>query len=434
MGIADTYERQMLDLINAERRANGLNELQLEVQLNAAAADHSIWQLEQDVFSHTGAGGSSAGDRIEQAGFDFTGRWSWAENLAWQSLRGDPGLSDDVIDLHNALMNSPGHRANILDPNVTYIGIGIELGEFNGHDAIIVTQNFARTAAEVMLDTGEGPDTDTAAQPETAPTSPQQTETLAEDTESASADTPPETTDRTDQIELTAAGQVNGRGGNDVLRGSMEDDQLNGGTGADRLFGRGGDDSLAGDAGHDRLFGGGGADTLEGGAGQDLLKGGASADILDGGNGSDRLRGGRGDDSLEGDAGADLLLGDAGRDLLQGGSGNDRLFGGKGSDSLSGGDDNDQLRGGQGADTLEGGIGADTFYFSPGQDQVTDFDQSEGDLINLGSANGVSSFADLMANHITQDGADLLITSEDGHSLRLLNTDLASLSSSDFIF
>ncbi len=155
MSTASTFEREMLELINEERTSRGLNPLQLETQLNASSEDHSTWMLDTNMFSHTGQDGSSATERMEDAGFDFTGSWRSGENIAWQSERGAPGISDDVEQLHANLMNSPGHRANILNPDFEYIGIGVETGSMQGFDAVMVTQNFAATDAEVMLDSDE---------------------------------------------------------------------------------------------------------------------------------------------------------------------------------------------------------------------------------------------------------------------------------------
>ena len=157
MSTANTFEQEMLALINAERTSRGLNPLQLETRLNDSSEDHSTWMLNTDTFSHTGAGGSSATQRMEDAGFDFSGSWRSGENIAWQSERGAPGISDDVEQLHQSLMNSPGHRANILNPDYEYIGIGIEEGDYNGWDAVMVTQNFATTDAAVVLDNGNAP-------------------------------------------------------------------------------------------------------------------------------------------------------------------------------------------------------------------------------------------------------------------------------------
>ncbi|SLN51552.1 CAP domain-containing protein [Ruegeria meonggei] len=157
MSTANTVEQEMLALINNERTSRGLTPLQLETRLNDSSEDHSTWMLDRDTFSHTGSGGSSAAQRMEDAGFDFDGSWRSGENIAWQSERGAEGISDDVDQLHQSLMNSPGHRANILNPDYEYIGIGIEEGDFNGWDAVMVTQNFATTDGQVVLDSGDAP-------------------------------------------------------------------------------------------------------------------------------------------------------------------------------------------------------------------------------------------------------------------------------------
>jgi len=152
MSTASEVEREMLALINQERTSRGLDPLQLERQLNESSEDHGAWMLNTDRFSHAGSGGSSATQRMQSAGFDLEGSWRTGENIAWQSERGAPGISDDVAQLHQNLMNSPGHRANILNPDFKYIGIGVETGDVQGFDAVMVTQNFATTDAEVMLD------------------------------------------------------------------------------------------------------------------------------------------------------------------------------------------------------------------------------------------------------------------------------------------
>ena len=152
MTTASRAERLMLDLINKARADAGRDPLQLALDLNTSAEDHSDWMLRTDTFSHTGAGGSDAGDRMADAGFTFSGSWAWGENIAWQSERGKPSIRDDVRDLFNSLMDSPGHRANILSASFDYVGIGVERGNFNGWDAVMVTQNFGATGASVPLD------------------------------------------------------------------------------------------------------------------------------------------------------------------------------------------------------------------------------------------------------------------------------------------
>src|SRR5688500_4762620 len=46
-----------------------------------AAAKHSQWMIDNDVFAHSGAGGSDPGDRMTAAGYSFDGNWGWGENL-----------------------------------------------------------------------------------------------------------------------------------------------------------------------------------------------------------------------------------------------------------------------------------------------------------------------------------------------------------------
>ena len=126
MSLASDLEQLMLNLINQERSNANLAPLTFNNDLNAASEDHSVWMLDTDTFSHTGQGGSSAGDRIVAAGYELEGNWTWGENIGWQSERGAPGLEDDVADIHQSLMNSPGHRANILlDRGVTHFGVGL---------------------------------------------------------------------------------------------------------------------------------------------------------------------------------------------------------------------------------------------------------------------------------------------------------------------
>ncbi|SDX16314.1 Cysteine-rich secretory protein family protein [Ruegeria halocynthiae] len=198
MSTASTVEREMLALINQERTSRGLDPLQLETRLNDSSEDHSTWMLGTDRFSHTGQGGSSATQRMQAAGFDLSGSWRTGENIAWQSERGAPGVSDDVAQLHQNLMNSPGHRANILNPDFKYIGIGVEAGDMQGFDAVMVTQNFAATQGEVILDNGGTtppvtPPVDEVAEPEeevTDPTEPEVPDTDVTETEEPVDETP----------------------------------------------------------------------------------------------------------------------------------------------------------------------------------------------------------------------------------------------------
>ncbi|NEP63367.1 MAG: calcium-binding protein, partial [Symploca sp. SIO2G7] len=84
--------------------------------------------------------------------------------------------------------------------------------------------------------------------------------------------------------------------------------------------------------------------------------------------------------------GDDIIYGGKGNDRIGGKAGNDQLYGGEGNDELWGDLGNDLLVGGQGEDILTGLTGADTFRFNSfeeGPDTVTDFDQLQGDKLEI---------------------------------------------------
>ena len=249
MTYADQYERYMLDLINADRAKLGADPLMLERNLNQASEDHSKWMLRTDDFSHTGVGGSSPTERMRDADFDFSGAWRSAENIAVQSERGSTGIKDDVADLHASLMASSGHYRNLMNPDLDYIGIGIEVGNFNfgsgSYRSVIVTQTFASTNGSVDLDS----------RPAATPTSK-----------------------------------------SDTLTGTSKADRMAGGFGNDVIHSKAGGDVVYGDAGQDVLVTGRGADSLWGGRGQDTLTGGRGDDTVTGGRGEDHFVFRRGDD------------------------------------------------------------------------------------------------------------------------------------------
>lgn len=153
---------------------------------------------------------------------------------------------------------------------------------------------------------------------------------------------------------------------------------------------------IEGTAGNDHLRAGGGDDEVTALGGDDVLIGGRGSDTLDGGAGNDTIR--AGDDASTGGpvptlvaVSGDELYGEDGNDHLVGGAGRDLISGGTGDDRLIGGDGDDILAGGEGRDRMTGGAGADRFVFadaveSPRRaaDTVTDFDRSEGDVIDLG--------------------------------------------------
>ena len=110
---APTVASTVIDLTNEARAAAGLAPLTEDARLTAAAAAHSADQARTRVMSHTGTNGSSPGARMTAAGYEWR---TWGENVA-------AGQTTAVIVV-DAWMNSPGHRANILNPAFVSIGVG----------------------------------------------------------------------------------------------------------------------------------------------------------------------------------------------------------------------------------------------------------------------------------------------------------------------
>jgi uncharacterized protein YkwD len=120
-------EAQMLALVNEERLAQGLPLLQPDTALTRVARLHSADMFRRGYFSHLTPEGHDPYHRIRQARIPFRAA---GENLA---------LAPTIPVAHDGLMNSPGHRANILQRRFGRVGIGVMDG---GRRRLMITQNF----------------------------------------------------------------------------------------------------------------------------------------------------------------------------------------------------------------------------------------------------------------------------------------------------
>ncbi|MFI1166760.1 sigma-70 family RNA polymerase sigma factor [Streptomyces sp. NPDC020801] len=108
---------QVVALVNKERAAAGCAPLTEDPQLDAAAQGHSDDMAARNFFDHTNPDGKDPGQRITAAGY----RWStYGENIA------EGQQSPESV--MNSWMNSPGHRANILNCAFKNIGVGVHKG------------------------------------------------------------------------------------------------------------------------------------------------------------------------------------------------------------------------------------------------------------------------------------------------------------------
>ncbi|MBA2735782.1 MAG: CvpA family protein [Pyrinomonadaceae bacterium] len=120
-------EAEMLKLVNRERIANKLAPLEADPELTEVARRHSADMFARGYFSHNTPENKTPFDRIRQSDVSFR---TAGENLA---------LAPTLQIAHTGLMNSPGHRANILQSNFGRLGIGVLDG---GRRGLMITQNF----------------------------------------------------------------------------------------------------------------------------------------------------------------------------------------------------------------------------------------------------------------------------------------------------
>jgi uncharacterized protein YkwD len=129
----EVHAAEVVAKTNAERRAAGLPPLQRHTSLDVAAAIHANDQrnvlCKYGYLTHTGTDGSLAVDRILRTGLDIR---RWAENIACGQTS-----SDAVMQ---GWMNSSSHRANILHPDLTHIGVSVVASDTG---RLYWVQNFA---------------------------------------------------------------------------------------------------------------------------------------------------------------------------------------------------------------------------------------------------------------------------------------------------
>lgn len=121
-------ENQMVGLVNMERAKQGVKTLTFDEKLRDVGRIHSSDMFKRGYFSHYSPEKESVAERAMKAEVDY---FVIGENLAY---------APDLKLAHDGLMNSPGHRANIMSEDFNKIGIGIQDGGVYG---LMVTQVFS---------------------------------------------------------------------------------------------------------------------------------------------------------------------------------------------------------------------------------------------------------------------------------------------------
>jgi uncharacterized protein YkwD len=132
-------ERELFELLNHERAANNLPEMKWDDALFKAARQHALLMLDLNMMEHQLPNEPALDERLTNAGARFT---YIAENIA---------LGKDPATIHNGWMHSPGHRANILSPRITAVGIAV----VRGVGGLFAVEDFSQSFGSESLEQQE---------------------------------------------------------------------------------------------------------------------------------------------------------------------------------------------------------------------------------------------------------------------------------------
>ena len=131
-------ERRLLALVNRDRMAQGLAALAWDERVAQVSRAHSVDMQHTKNVAHISATTGSAADRVRAAGIKTA---VVLENVA---------RAYGVGEAHAGLMNSPGHRANIMSASATHLGVGVVFGsEVSGRRELFITQVFTRVTPPI---------------------------------------------------------------------------------------------------------------------------------------------------------------------------------------------------------------------------------------------------------------------------------------------
>ncbi|WP_298864807.1 CAP domain-containing protein [uncultured Sulfitobacter sp.] len=432
--------------------------------LHSSAEDHSQWMLNTDNFTHQYSNGtpsgSTPGTRASDSGYVQTGYLG--ENIAVSGTTGTPNLNTMIVDQHEGLFLSKGHRKNILAEHYEELGIGQRAGSFTfssgPFNSSMVTQVFAESAPNVFLSgvihndsdnnkfysIGEGISGYAVSGGGVSTTSANAggyTMALNAGTSNVTV-----TLGSGGAAMQVQANLSQGSGKIDVVDGDMIRSSVNLTlmTGVEKatllgvanlnMTGMVTDDRLEGNKGNNVLTGRAGDDVLFGGAGNDMLRGGTGADSLMGGAGSDTAgyqsssswvnvslesgyTGGGANNQATGDTFASI-------EHLDGSAHHDRLSGNDVANKLSGLDGNDILRGRGGNDTIDGGAGSDTADYADSSSWVNvslATGYTGGGTNNDASGDTFSSIENLtgsrFGDRLSGDSADNVLSGGNGNDI-----------------
>jgi uncharacterized protein YkwD len=142
--LASIQSAFLVDLANEDRASSGLKQLIINDKLTNAAQMKATDMGTKSYFAHTSPEGKTPWYWIDQAGYSYIYA---GENLAVNF--------DESKDVENAWMNSPAHKANILNNHYTEIGIATAEGMYKGQKTMFVVQMFGSPKKSAVVQTLE---------------------------------------------------------------------------------------------------------------------------------------------------------------------------------------------------------------------------------------------------------------------------------------
>lgn len=124
---------QVIEQTNQERRRLGLPALTYNSELDAAALKKGQDMFSQQYWAHTSPVGKEPWSFMKEAGYEY--------QAAGENLARDFSVTSDMVQ---AWMNSPTHRANVVNPKYTEIGVAVIDGTLQGYETTLVVQMFGQ--------------------------------------------------------------------------------------------------------------------------------------------------------------------------------------------------------------------------------------------------------------------------------------------------
>jgi len=128
---AEQARNMVFQYVNKARRDAGLPSLKRNVGLERIAQSHAVEMSKLRYAAHRSPTTGMISDRANKAG------------IKWQRIGENVALNQSALAAHISLMESPAHRANVLNPHFTHLGIGVVFADDgHGHRLVYLVENY----------------------------------------------------------------------------------------------------------------------------------------------------------------------------------------------------------------------------------------------------------------------------------------------------